>query len=292
MVSYAIIPSDSMYSVSKGRYSVTSGSNGEHETNVILQGENLELSFGGVKALSSVSFQVRRGEILSIIGPNGAGKTCILNCISGYYKPQKGTMTFKGRNILRLPPHKIARLGISRTFQSPSLYPHMTALDNLMVARYMHTRANMLDAMLYFGRSRREEIQSRRMVEEIISLTRIEELRSRPVAMMSFGQRKQVEIARALAMQPRLMLLDEPMSGLDDMMKELVVELILNIQRRGITVILVEHDMEVVMGLSQSLIVLDFGQKIAEGTPEQICRDERVVAAYLGGTASECLVQR
>jgi len=250
--------------------------------NFILGSNHLELTFGGIKALDGVDFRARKGELVSIIGPNGAGKTCLVNCITGYYRPQKGTIIFEGRDIVGLQPHQIARLGISRTFQNPSLYPNLTALDNLMVARYMHTRATILDTMLYFGRSRHEEIESRRIVEEIITFAGIQELRGRPVATMSYGQRKQVEIARALAMQPKIILLDEPMSGLDDVMKEMVVELILNIQKRGLTVIFIEHDIEVVMGLSQSIIVLDFGQKIAEGTPQDISQDARVAVAYLG----------
>lgn len=250
--------------------------------NIILESNHLELSFGGIRALDEIGFQAKKGELVSIIGPNGAGKTCLVNCITGYYRPQKGTIIFEGRDIVGLQPHKIARLGISRTFQNPSLYPNLTALDNLMVARYIHTRATILDTMFYFGRSRHEEIENRRIVEEIIAFAGIQELRGRPVATMSYGQRKQVEIARALAMQPKVILLDEPMSGLDDVMKEMVAELILNIQKRGVTIIFIEHDIEVVMGLSQSIIVLDFGQKIAEGTPQDISQDARVAAAYLG----------
>ena len=250
--------------------------------NRLLEAAQIELSFGGIKSLDKVSFHVRQGEILSIIGPNGAGKTCLLNCISGYYRPQKGKIHFKNSNLLNLKAYQIARLGISRTFQSPALYPQLTALDNLLVARHIHTRSNMLDSILFFGKSRKEEMASRQAVEEIINLTHIEELRKRPVMMMSYGQRKQVEIARALVMQPELLLLDEPMSGLDDMMKEIIAELILNVQESGMTVILIEHDIEVVMGLSQSVVVLDFGQKIAEGPPQQVLRDERVIDAYLG----------
>jgi branched-chain amino acid transport system ATP-binding protein len=253
------------------------------QTDIILEGSDIDLSFGGIRSLDNVSFKVKKGEIFSIIGPNGAGKTCLLNCISGYYKPQKGKILFANQDLLTLKPHQIARLGISRTFQNPSLYAEMTALENLLTARYMHTRSGMIDAVLYFGRSRKEEMASRKMVEEIISITHIEELRSRPVSMLSYGQRKQVEIARSLAMEPRVILFDEPMSGLDDMMKEIVAELILRIQKQGVTVILVEHDMEVVMGLSQTVVVLDFGVKIAEGNPDEISHNERVAEAYLGG---------
>jgi branched-chain amino acid transport system ATP-binding protein len=252
----------------------------------ILEASNLELSFGGIKSLADVSFQVKRGDILSIIGPNGAGKTCLLNCISGYYKPQKGRVLFEDHDLLKQKSHQIARLGVSRTFQNPSLYAHLTALENLLVARYIHTQSNIMDALLFFGRGRQEEIINRKAVEEVIAFTHIEELRSRPVTIMSFGQRKLVEIARVLVMQPKMILLDEPMSGLDDMMKEMVAELILKIQKKGVTIILVEHDMEVVMGLSRSIVVLDFGQKIAEGTPDQIRSNAQVVEAYLGGNGA------
>jgi branched-chain amino acid transport system ATP-binding protein len=253
---------------------------------VILEGNEIELSFAGIKSLDNVSFKVKRGEILSIIGPNGAGKTCLLNCISGYYRPQKGQIIFKNSNILKLPPFKVARLGISRTFQSPSLYPQLTALENLLTARHVFTRCSLFEALLYFGRSRREEVTSRAALEEVISFTRTEDLKGRPVSVMSYGQRKLVEIARALVMQPELILLDEPMSGLDDTMKRTVAELILKIQKRGITVILVEHDMDVVMGLSQDVVVLDFGHKICEGTPDLVCLDENVIQAYLGGNGN------
>lgn len=248
----------------------------------ILTGEDIHLGFDGIKALDGVDFSVKKGQIVSIIGPNGAGKTCLINCITGYYRPQRGRILYQGQNILGLRPHKIARLGISRTFQNPTTYPSMTALDILMVARYLHTRATLLDSMLYFGRSRREELESRRIAEEIISFVHIEELRKIPVAIMSYGQRKQVEIARALAMQPRLIILDEPMSGLDEVMKEIVTELILNMYKKRMTIVLVEHDIQAVMELSHSIIVLDYGQKVAEGTPLQISRDSSVADAYLG----------
>lgn len=258
---------------------------GQVKNDVVLTIEDIHLSFGGIKALTAVQFQLKAGEILSIIGPNGAGKTCLINCITGYYRPQKGKILLNGQNILGLRPDRIARLGISRTFQNPTIYPNMTTLDILMAARYIHTRANIVEAMIYFGRSQREETASRRIVEEMISFVHIEDLRKKPVFSMSYGQRKQVEIARALTMQPDVILLDEPMSGLDEVMKEIVSELILNMHKRGMTIILVEHDMQTVMELSHSIIVLDYGQKIAEGTPVEICRNPVVAEAYLGGSA-------
>ncbi len=255
------------------------------ENEYILTGEDIHLSFDGIKALDGIDFSVKRGQVISIIGPNGAGKTCLINCITGYYRPKRGRILYQEQNILGLKPHKIARLGISRTFQNPTIYPNMTALDILMAARYIHTKATMLDSMLYFGRSRREELESRRIVEEIVSFVHIEELRKIPVAIMSYGQRKQVEIARALTMQPRVIILDEPMSGLDEVMKEIVTELILNMYKRGMTIVLVEHDIQMVMELSHSIIVLDYGQKVAEGMPLQISQDKHVADAYLGSVA-------
>lgn len=272
--------------ISAGREGMAPAKTG-NKNGTIVAGRDLSLSFGGIKALSSVDFQVKRGEIVSIIGPNGAGKTCLVNCITGYYRPQKGSITYDGRDITGLPSYRIARLGISRTFQNPSLYPHMTAFDNLMLARYMHTRTTLPEAILFFGRSRHEEIEGRRFVESIISFARIQDLRNRTVATMSYGQRKLVEITRALAMEPRVIFLDEPMSGLDEVMKELVAELIISIRNQGVTVVLVEHDMQVVMGLSNSVIVLDSGQKIAEGSPDDVCRNSQVTAAYIGGIIAD-----
>ena len=258
---------------------------GQVESDVILVGKDIHLNFGGIKALTAVEFQVKKGQIMSIIGPNGAGKTCLINCITGYYHPQKGRILFNGQDIIGRGPDKIAKLGISRTFQNPTTYPNMTALDILMAARYMYSKASILGTMIYFGRSRREELANRRIVEQMINFSRIEDLRKRPVFTMSYGQRKQVEIARALTMQPKIILLDEPMSGLDDVMKEIVSELILNMHKEGMTIMLVEHDMQAVMELSHSIIVLDYGQKIAEGTPIEILQNPLVAEAYLGGAS-------
>lgn len=255
------------------------------ENDLALEVIGLQLSFNGLHVLDGLGIEIRRGQILSVIGPNGAGKTSLVNCITGYYRPQQGRVFFRGQNILRLKPHQVAGFGISRTFQNPTTYPNMTALDILMAARYVHTRTNIFNAMLYFGKSRREELESRRIAEEIIAFAQIEELRNKPVATMSYGQRKQVEIARALTMQPEVILLDEPMSGLDDVMKEIVTELILKVYERGVTIVLVEHDMQTVMDLSHSIVVLDYGRKIAEGTPEEIGQDTNVVSAYVGELA-------
>jgi branched-chain amino acid transport system ATP-binding protein len=256
------------------------------EENDILVGKDIHLGFGGIKALDGVDFSVKQGQIVSIIGPNGAGKTCLINSITGYYHPQHGRILYHDKDILGQKAHRIASLGISRTFQDPTTYPSMTALDILMAGRYIHTSASILHAMLFFGKSRREEVESRRMAEEAISFAHIEDLRKIPLAAMSYGQRKQVEIARALVMQPEVIILDEPMSGLDDSMKEIVTDLIFDMHDRGMTILLIEHDIQAVMELSHSVIVLDYGKKIAEGTPEQIAGNELVTQAYLGGWTS------
>jgi branched-chain amino acid transport system ATP-binding protein len=254
----------------------------ESQKKTLLQIKDLSLQFGAIKSLQNVNFAVNEGDIVAIIGPNGAGKTSVINCITGYYQPQNGQILFKGNNIAGLAPDRIARMGISRTFQNPTTYPGMTSLEILMSSRFIHTRSNFLENMIYFGRSRREEIESRRKAEEIISFTHIEDLRKKPIGMLSYGQRKQVDIARALTMEPQLLLLDEPMSGLDEVMKEIMTELILNVHQKGATIVLIEHDMQFVMGISQTIVVLNFGEKIAEGSPEEISRNTQVAEAYLG----------
>lgn len=252
----------------------------------VLIGKDIHLGFDGIKALDGVNFAIEKNQIVSIIGPNGAGKTCLVNSITGYYHPQQGQILYQGNDILGLKPHRIAKLGISRTFQDPTTYPSMTALDILMAGRYIHTKSNMLHSMIYFGRSKREEMESRRIVEETITFAHIEDLRKIPLAAMSYGQRKQVEMARALVMQPEVIILDEPMSGLDDAMKEIVTELILDTHDKGMTIVLIEHDIQAVMELSHSIIVLDYGEVIAKGTPLEISQNQRVTEAYLGGWTS------
>ncbi len=251
-----------------------------------LKVEHLHLRFGGVRALIDVSLEVREGEILSIIGPNGAGKTCVLNCISGFYRPQSGDIFFDGRNITRLPSHRIARLGIARTFQNIELFTGLSVLDNLMAGRHFYMTGGLLGSILggfYFGRAHREEVEQRRVVEEIIDFLEIEPIRKQVVGTIPYGLRKRVELGRALALQPKVLLMDEPMAGMNLEEKEDMARFILDIfEERVNTIVLIEHDMGVVMDISHRVVVLDFGRKIAEGKPGEIRSDPSVIRAYLG----------
>ncbi|MBM3166354.1 MAG: ABC transporter ATP-binding protein [Chloroflexi bacterium] len=268
----------------------------ETRKDVKIRIENLTLSFGGVKALSDVSIDVGKNEILAIIGPNGAGKTCILNCINGFYKPQEGNIYFDGQNIARMRPDKITKLGIARTFQNIELYSGLSTLDNLMAARHILMKQTTLSTALYFGPAHREEIQHRKAVEDIIDFLEIEPIRKRVVGALPYGMRKRVELGRALALEPKVLLLDEPMAGMNLEEKEDIARFIIDIfegqgetypdtpiLRDGVNcIVLVEHDMGVVMDIADRIIVLDFGRKIAEGTPEEIRTNPEVIAAYLG----------
>jgi branched-chain amino acid transport system ATP-binding protein len=224
----------------------------------------ITLNFGGVSALSGVSFDVRDGELLAIIGPNGAGKTSILNCINGFYRPQRGEIVFEGQDICHLSPHRIARLGIGRTFQNIELFTGLSVLDNLMAARHLHMKRGALAGALYFGPARREEIRHREVVEDLIDLLEMEPYRKKVVGLLPYGIRKRVELGRALAIEPKLLLLDEPMAGMNLEEKEDMARFIIDIHElKKISIILVEHDMEVVMDIAERLVVLDFGKKIA-----------------------------
>ncbi len=244
---------------------------------------DVDLRFGGTQALTNVSFDVHQGEILAIIGPNGAGKTSLLNCINNFYQVSEGQIFFEGTDITRLPPYKIAQLGIARTFQSPALYSGLSTLDNLMAARHIHMKSDILACMTYWGRSLKEEVEHRKKVEEIIDFLEIENIRKAIVGALPHGLRKRVELGRALALEPRLLLLDEPMTGMNVEEKEDMARFVLDIHElQGTTVILVEHDMGLVMDITERIVVLDFGLKVAEGLPEEIRNDPTVIQAYLG----------
>jgi branched-chain amino acid transport system ATP-binding protein len=258
------------------------------DDNIHLKIDSVSLSFGKLAALHSLSFELRKGEILGVIGPNGAGKTCILNCISGFYRPQKGEISYKGKNIVTTSADSIAALGISRTFQNIELYTGLTTLENLLAARHMLFRYGVLAGTVFFGKAKKEEIQHRKIVEKIIKLLEIEDLRNRIVGSLPYGLRKRVELGRALAQEPEILLLDEPMAGMNLEEKEDMVRFILDVQElRGISMLLVEHDMGVVMDITDRLVVLDFGVKIAEGKPETIKGNPEVIKAYLGRSAGE-----
>lgn len=254
------------------------------EATPILEAKAISLQFGGVKALSDVSFHVRRGELFSIIGPNGAGKTSMLNCISGRYSPTAGQVFFKGRDITRLTPNQRASLGLGRTFQNLALFSHMTVLDNIMVGRHHLLKNNFLGGALYWvGGAQKEEIEHRRRVEDIIDFLEISHIRKAVAGTLSYGLRKRVELARAIAVKPDLILLDEPMAGMNLEEKEDMARYIVDLNEEwGMTVIMIEHDMGVVMDISHRIMVLDFGRKIADGLPGEIMSNEHVKKAYLG----------
>jgi branched-chain amino acid transport system ATP-binding protein len=249
----------------------------------ILSVEGISLNFGNISAITNVSMEVRRGEILAIIGPNGAGKTCLLNCINGFYRPQSGRIFFKGKDLTKIKPHIVAKMGIARTFQNIELFTGLSTLDNLMAARHMLMKRGSLSGGLFFGPARREEIKHRQMVEDVIDLLELEEIRKKIVGSLPYGQRKRVDLARALCMEPQVLLMDEPMAGMNVEEKEDMARFILDIHElKATTIVLVEHDMGVVMDIVQRGVVLDFGVKIAEGTPEEIERNPDVIRAYLG----------
>ncbi len=250
---------------------------------VALHVNNVSLSFGGIKALQDVDFKVEAGQIYAVIGPNGAGKTSLINSINGFYQPQQGKIIFDGKDITHLPPYRRAEFGISRTFQNIALYTNAIVLDNLMAARHIHMKSNMLAGAIFWGPARREEISHRQRVEEIIEFLELEHIRKSVVGTLSYGLRKRVELGRALALEPSLLLLDEPMAGMNIEEKEDMARFILDIHElQGTTIMLIEHDIGLVMDISHRIAVIDFGIKIGEGTPKEIGQNEAVIAAYLG----------
>jgi len=250
---------------------------------IMLKVEEVSLSFGGLNALSGISFEVRKGEVLAIIGPNGAGKSSMLNVINGFYWPQKGRITYKGVTRPHMRPHEAAASGIGRTFQNIALFRGMTTLDNIMTGRNLLMRKNLLWQALHWGPARREEIEHRQFVERLIDFLEIQDIRRTPVGRLPYGLQKRVELCRALAMEPDLLLLDEPMAGMNVEEKEDMCRFILDVNDEfGTTMVLIEHDMGVVMDLSDRVVVLDHGSLLADGTPDAVGGDQRVIDAYLG----------
>ena len=250
-----------------------------------LEIRDVSKSFGGVQAVSGVSLDVQKGDLMSVIGPNGAGKTSLLNMISGFYHPNSGRIVLEGADVTDFAPSRIASLGVARTFQNIALFRGMTVLDNLMLGRHVHMHSGVLASFIYWGLAQKEEVKHRRAVEDIIDFLKIQDLRRRPTGSLAYGLQKRVELGRALALQPNVLLLDEPMGGMNQEEKEDMARFILDVNEEwGTTVILIEHDMGVVMDISDRVAVLDMGQKIAEGTPDEVRANSRVIKAYLGDT--------
>ena len=250
---------------------------------VVLQVDGISLSFGAMRVLNNISFNVRQGEIRSIIGPNGAGKSSMLNVINGVYHPQQGAITYRGKTRDLMKVHEAAQQGIARTFQNIALFKGMSTLDNIMTGRYLKIKSNMLQQAIYWGKAQREEIEHRRKVEEIIDFLEIQAIRKIPVGKLPYGMQKRVELGRALAAEPDLLLLDEPMAGMNVEEKEDMCRFVLDINDEfGTTIVLTEHDMGVVMDLSDRVVVLDYGLQLADGPPDEVRRNQAVIDAYLG----------
>ncbi|MBO6825155.1 MAG: ABC transporter ATP-binding protein [Sneathiella sp.] len=251
---------------------------------VLLAVDNISLSFGAVRAISDVSFDINKGEIRAIIGPNGAGKTSMLNCINGFYHPQQGTITYKGQKRSAMKPYEAAAQGIARTFQNVALFKGMSTLDNIMTGRNLKMKSGIFSSMLWYGGAQKEELEHRRYVEDIIDFLEIQAIRKTPVGRLPYGLQKRVELGRALAAEPELLLLDEPMAGMNLEEKEDMCRFILDVNDEfGTTICLIEHDMGVVMDISDRVMVLDYGGKIGDGVPAEVRANQQVIDAYLGG---------
>jgi len=253
------------------------------EKKAVIRLEDVRLRFGGVEALRGVSLEVREGEILAIIGPNGAGKTCVFNCINGFYKPHAGRIYYGDVEITKLRPDKIANMGIARTFQNIPLFTGLSTVDNLMAGRHIRMRNNWIHGALFYGLARKEEVENREFVEKIIDFLELEAVRKEAIGAVPYGLRKRVDLGRALAQEPRVLLLDEPMAGMNAEEKEDIARFVVDIfELRKIPIVLVEHDMGVVMDIADRIVVLNFGEVIAEGSPEEIKANPEVIEAYLG----------
>jgi branched-chain amino acid transport system ATP-binding protein len=252
-----------------------------------LEVKNLSLSFGGVRALNAVDICVHTGELVAVIGPNGAGKTSLLNCMTGFYRPQTGRIEFNGKDITHLPPHHLVRIGIGRTFQNIELFPGMTVLSNMLLARHNYCKYGIPGACFFSPSIRKEEVHQRRVIEELIDFLEIQAIRKKKVGSLPYGLMKRVELGRALALEPALLILDEPFAGMNLEEKEDMVRFLVEMNRAwGQTMILVEHDMSIVMSISERIVVLNFGEKLAEGGPDEISKHPEVIKAYLGDSAS------
>ena len=250
---------------------------------IMLDVNNISLRFGGVKALTDISFNVREHEVRAIIGPNGAGKSSMLNCINGVYTPQQGTISFKGQTFDHMDSHQVAVMGIGRTFQNLALFKGMSVIDNIMTGRNLRIKSNLLLQALRIGPAQREEEQHREFVENIIDFLEIQAYRKTPVGQLPYGLQKRVDLGRALAMEPQVLLLDEPMAGMNVEEKQDMCRFVLDVNEEyGTTIVLIEHDMGVVMDISDRVVVLDYGKKIGDGTPNEVRNNEEVISAYLG----------
>ncbi len=258
---------------------------GRVSSDIQLSVEGVSKRFGGVRAVESIDLTVPKGAILSVIGPNGAGKTSLINMISGFYQPDTGRVTLEGRNVTGVRPSRIAELGVARTFQNIALFRGMTVLDNLMLGRHVRMKSGLLSSFIYWGLAQREEIRHRERVEDIIDFLGLQDLRKQPTGALAYGLQKRVELGRALAVDPKILLLDEPMGGMNQEEKEDMARFILDVNEEwGVTVVLIEHDMGVVMDISDYVVVLDQGKRIAGGTPDEVQRHPDVIRAYLGTT--------